>query len=245
MVRNPKISLMPLGTGKGATAVYDGEPSSSFCIQIDGINELLVDCGLGVVQQLKKYCGRVPKFVYISHNHTDHSGELPVVLIVELMNGTKLTVGGSSEVLRRLKEHRIHELYSTGKSANELANWRSIEPGELDMLSEYLSMELFKAKHSELSYGFVLHHNGNPIVGYTSDSGFDPDLYRDLSIAPIFIADGREKASSEHAGFDELKQWQTENSHTQLWVTGYGGIKDRTEESLNYLRIGEPLTLVQ
>ena len=46
---------------------------------------MLVDLGLGVVHSYQKnFPGfQLPNLIYISHNHTDHAGELPVVIAVE------------------------------------------------------------------------------------------------------------------------------------------------------------------
>src|SRR5262245_43157681 len=100
-----KITLIPLGTGKGATAVYDGEPSSSFVIKFNGDCRLLVDTGLGVSPHAIKTCGSVPRNIFISHNHSDHAGELPVLLIVEQTAKHKLRVISGPEVNERLISH--------------------------------------------------------------------------------------------------------------------------------------------
>jgi hypothetical protein len=38
-----------------------------------------------------------------------------------------------------------------------------------------------------------------------ADSGYDEGLYRQLSVAPVVLLDGRSGGSSEHAGFDQLQ----------------------------------------
>jgi hypothetical protein len=81
----PSLTLAVLGAGAGRTAVYDGEPSSSFALCWRGAPVLLLDAGLGAVAAFQRaFPGRpLPALVYCSHNHTDHSGELPVMLAVE------------------------------------------------------------------------------------------------------------------------------------------------------------------
>ena len=37
-----------------------------------------------------------------------------------------------------------------------------------------------------------------------ADSGYDLELYRRLAEAPVLLLDARAKASSEHAGFEEI-----------------------------------------
>ena len=62
-----------------------------------------------------QHAGSVPDNIYISHNHTDHSAELPVLLAVERQKGRQLKLFAEAEVMVRLQEHRLHELVSTGK----------------------------------------------------------------------------------------------------------------------------------
>lgn len=113
-VMAPRLTLTVLGTGAGATAVYSGEPSSAFVLSVNGTPVLLADVGLGTVQQCVRLVGSLPACVYVSHNHTDHAGELPVLLAVEAARAATKHVYAHPDVARRLQQHRLHELHSTG-----------------------------------------------------------------------------------------------------------------------------------
>jgi ribonuclease BN (tRNA processing enzyme) len=138
------LDVVVLGVGAGATAVFHGEASSSFVICQRGQPILLLDAvscclprctvhrqdmsdtegsyidtcalqGLGAVSACIRHTGSIPDHIYISHNHTDHSGELPVLLAVERQRGRRLNLYAEAGVMGRLTEHRLHELVSTGR----------------------------------------------------------------------------------------------------------------------------------
>lgn len=44
------LELICLGTGHGTTHAFEGQPSSSFAVLLDGEPWLLVDCGTGVIR---------------------------------------------------------------------------------------------------------------------------------------------------------------------------------------------------
>jgi ribonuclease BN (tRNA processing enzyme) len=228
--RQPRITLIPLGTGKGATAVYDGEPSSSFVIKVNDECRLWVDTGLGVSARAIKVCGSVPRNIFISHNHSDHAGELPVLLTVEQTAKHKLRVISGPKVNERLIAHRIAELYSTGLKADELADWVPAPEGETIKIDDDLSLIAYMGKHSEVSYGFVLFFRATPILGFSGDSGFDRAFYQKLAVAPILILDARKVATAEHAGFDEVHLFEkTVKSH--VFVGHYGKAAEAPTQS--------------
>lgn len=134
------IDLVVCGVGAGATYVYDGESSSSFVLRVDGRPLLLLDCGTGAVQSVFTHVGCLPDHVYVSHNHTDHAGDLPVMLAVEAQKGHRMTLVAENNVLNTLMAHRLHELHSTGElrlslsatnfaaaAAPYLISWTSIQ----------------------------------------------------------------------------------------------------------------------
>jgi L-ascorbate metabolism protein UlaG (beta-lactamase superfamily) len=224
------ITLMPLGTGKGATAVYEGEPSSSFVIKVNGECRLWVDTGLGVSPHVIKACGSVPKNIFISHNHSDHAGELPVLLIVEQATMRKLRVISGPEVNERLVSHRIAELYSTGLKADQIADWVAAPEGEKVKVDDDLSLVSYQGKHSEVSYGFVLFFKGSPVLGFSGDSGFDRAFYQKLAIAPTLVLDARKGATAEHAGFDELYAFE-KTIKGRVFVGHYGKASEAPTQS--------------
>jgi ribonuclease BN (tRNA processing enzyme) len=117
------VSILFLGVGAGATCVYSREPSSSFVLLRGGTEPLLLcDVGLGVTAACLNLLGSMPAAMYVSHNHTDHSGELPVVVAAE---GTAAAGAGRPLpavyahpiVMAELRTHRLRELESTGACA--------------------------------------------------------------------------------------------------------------------------------
>lgn len=236
-----KITLMPLGTGKGATAVYDDEPSSSFVIKVNDECRLWVDTGLGVSPLAIKTCGSVPKNIFVTHNHSDHAGELPVLLIVEQTAKRKLRVISGPEVNERLIAHRIAELYSTGLKAAEIADWVAAPEGRKIKVDGDLSLIAYKGKHSEVSYGFVLFFRDSPVLGFSGDSGFDRDFYQKLSTARTLVLDARQGATAEHAGFDEVYSFGT-TFKGRIFVTHYGKTSEAPKESV-FLVTGQTVDL--
>ncbi len=69
--------------------------------------------GFGAIKAALQACGKLPRHVYISHNHSDHSAELPVMLAVQQAAGQRMVVHAEAGVMQRLLEHRLHELRST------------------------------------------------------------------------------------------------------------------------------------
>jgi len=242
------VLLVPLGTGKGATSVYQGESSSSFAIMVGKRCRLLVDVGLGVVKQCLRMCGGLPGVVYVSHNHSDHAGELPVMLIVELAAGRKMTVVSAPEVTTRLREHRLHELYSTGKTADDIARWIVAPPGVLTRVDDDFEVVTFRGRHSEISFGMVLYADGAPILGFSSDSGNDDARYDQLAVAPVLLLDARAVSSDEHASFEEVARLRLRiGDGKRLLVTGYGTAAEGpvSTDLFQPVRIGEPVILLK
>ena len=106
-----RVDIVILGTGAGATAVYTQECSSSFVLRVDGKTLLIADVGFGVVSRCIATVGSIPASVYVSHNHSDHAAELPVLLKAD---GRVFDVYCEGGVMARVLEHRLHELRSTG-----------------------------------------------------------------------------------------------------------------------------------
>jgi len=166
------MELVCLGVGAGKTMVYDGEPSSAFLMRAapagctgahpgeEGSHRqglLLIDCGLGVVRACLQHADSVPPLIYVSHNHTDHAGELPVVLAVERTRpgGSRRTVVTERRVAEVLKERRLHETTAVGAYD---ADWIVLEEGQVTPIGHGLAMmPVGPCQHTELCFGFVLY----------------------------------------------------------------------------------------
>lgn len=235
---SPRPVLLPLGTGAGVTTVLYGDPSSSFAILLDGECRLLVDLGYGVVRQAIRFLKTLPTRIYISHNHSDHSGDLPVAALLSANQGQPLTIWSAPEVERRLKEHRLHEFKEAGAWPEDIAKWISTPENKETFIDDDLSLVPHRGRHSETCFGFVLRFQGEAVLGYSADSGFDKGLYENLLEAPTLVLDGRANGSTEHASFEELETFVQTTPDKRVLVIHYG----RPEEAptrLIPLRLGE------
>ncbi|WP_421867919.1 MBL fold metallo-hydrolase [Motiliproteus sp.] len=200
------FELQILGVGGGISHIYQSECSSSLLLLRHQQPWALIDLGLGVVDALHRQGWSLPERVLISHNHTDHAGELPVVLRVEQAAGRRLQVLAETGVCQRLIEHRMAE-HAQLIDPHELAEWRSAEAGERVDLGAGLTLEWLPTRHSERCFGFLLYLEGAPLLGYSADSGELTSLYQRLCEAPTVIFDARETGSDWHAGFDQIQPW--------------------------------------
>uniref|UniRef100_T1IJW3 Replication protein A subunit n=1 Tax=Strigamia maritima TaxID=126957 RepID=T1IJW3_STRMM len=225
------LSIMCLGTGKGATALMHGEPSSSFALLKGGELMLLVDLGLGVTVQIRENLTKELNLgnIYITHNHADHAAELPVVLAV-LQNCKekdikKPTVFAAPEVMTRLKTLRMNEVCNN-ITPEELADWTTCAqyPNRVPLDDEAkFTISCVRSQHSEPCYGFVLYEEDQPLLGFTGDSGFNAELYDLVFTAPNVVIDARTNISWEHAGFEEVQQYiDAYNGTRRVFITGYG-----------------------
>lgn len=216
----PTLTLCCLGTGRGATAVYEGGCSSAFAVLVDGQARLLVDIGFGVVRACCEWLGGVPDNILVTHNHSDHAAELPAVLAAESAAGRRLAVIAGARVAPRLRQHRLHELESTGRPVTNFCDLLVVEDGIA--LGDGLRLALLPGRHSEPSYGFLLYREDAPLLGFSGDSGFDRELYERLFRASTVVLDAREIASAEHAGFDEVSAFAVTRPNRRVFVSGYG-----------------------
>lgn len=202
-----KLSILILGVAGGASHVYEGHCSSSFIILKNDEPFCLVDLGLGVTHTLKKYGYQLPEKIIITHNHTDHAGELPVVLRVEEAKGRMLQIYSAHPVAERLKKYRLAE-HAELYTPQQLAEWISPPPEQKVQLSDELYISFFPTQHSECCYGFIIYQTGDtgdsPLLGYTGDSGVLPKLYDKISKCPVSIFDARENGNEWHASIEAV-----------------------------------------
>ncbi|XP_070571493.1 uncharacterized protein [Ptychodera flava] len=254
-----EIELLCLGTGKGTTAALFGEPSSSLVILVRGKPVLLVDLGLGVLKSYREHIGdTLPLKLFITHNHLDHSGELALGLFLaaekmkQLQNTAKMSVFAGPEVVPRLRDHRLHEIYSAmpREKLDPLLEWIDCKEKETVFLdqSKELFIKAFKSQHKETCYGFVLYYKDVPILGYTADSGYNQEFYDEIFVATTVVVDARIKGNTEHASFVELLNYLDKvKIDTRVLVIGYGTAEDwpNTQDMprLNQMHRGMTYTL--
>ncbi|XP_015766245.1 PREDICTED: tyrosine-protein kinase Fer-like isoform X3 [Acropora digitifera] len=240
------VELYCIGTGTGTTAVVHGQPSSSVIIYHDGKPLLLADIGAGVLKPCMEKLGHshssFPRNVFISHNHMDHSGELPLLLAFESMRRYKakepaLRVLCGPEVEHKLKAHRLDELLSTSYTPEQVAEWIVCKPdGDptyLDDAKQFF-IKIYRTLHSEVCYGFLLHFKDKPILGYLVDSGFNEDVYEFFFQASTVVVDARENGNEDHASFAEVVDYvkKHEFKRSKVYITGYGIDNEYPQEGL-------------
>lgn len=125
------------------------------------------------------HTNRPPPYVYISHNHTDHAGELPVVAAVaHKQNTPKPTLLAHHDVLSVLLQHRLHELQSTGLPLDAFVTPHALCEGEAFALGvSGLSLQPVRSKHSERCFGLLLRWDGQPVLGWTVGGGNKRTMY--------------------------------------------------------------------
>ena len=219
------IELVVLGSGAGASYLYDHLPSSSFMLLANQQPFCLVDLGFGVTHQVLQQFKAFPPQLIITHNHSDHAGELPVVARVELAHGRKLQVFAEQEIAERLKRHRLAE-HADQLSPEEIIDWITPPIAKRTSLAHGLEISFYPGKHSEKSCGFILYQADRPIFSYSADSQLDEAFYKILNQAETFIMDARPTSNAWHADFAQIKPWLQKHRY----ILGHGiNPKNRTD----------------
>ena len=216
------LSLLPLGVGRGADGVLYGHCSTSFVLLRDERPALLIDVGFGVAKTFLERYELLGCPIYVSHNHSDHAAELPVIGAVARAGGTRLRLLSEAGVMDRLQQHRLHELHSTGRELTSFFEFDALTAGEVCSVDDQIGIEPVRGRHAERSFGVKVSFSGQAVLSISADSGFDDALYNDLAEAPLLVLDGREKGNAEHASFDEIEEWAKAHPKTAVFVAGYG-----------------------
>lgn len=211
--------LQVLGVGKGASQVFHGEPSSSLLLLRDEEPLLWIDTGLGSTRACLEAAGKLPQHIIITHNHSDHAGELPVILAVEHKQGRRPTVIAEAEVGHRLRHLRLAE-HHDWLPPEQLARWQDV-PLERDTAItglDGLSVEFRLGHHIERSAGFLLRWQGEPLLACSGDSGNFPALYDFLLAAPCVLLDMRPHGNDNHAALADFNPaWRD-----RAYIIGHG-----------------------
>ena len=239
-------SIQCLGIGNGSTNFRTGLPSSGYVIKHDSEPFLLLDCGLGIGRSLKSHVGHTSiADIFISHNHSDHTGDLPVYSVIHhVTNSAPVTVHGHPEVLQYVNDHCMHEILNTDRPAPDVIRYNPCNDANILQIDD-LELELFKTKHSYRCYGFVAYLENKPVLGWSADSPFDKDLYDEISKAPTVILHARENPNHDHAGFEEIDDYCSRHPQSQYWVAHHDHSNHRfNAQNIRLLKTGIEIALV-
>jgi len=218
-----KVSLKILGVGGGSAKVLNNQCSTAWVLMVNDSPVLLFDLGLGVTYQYKNYFSGLPAQLYISHNHTDHAGELPVLLAIQKANKVNTNLISHTIVMDKLVRHRLDELRSTGNSLGEFCNYIHLTDGQRHALDNNLFLEPIGAKHAETCYGAIIYYGEQPIIGWSADSGFSEELYDKILQASVCLVDARTSGNPDHASFQEFNNYlKSKETHRNIIMVGYG-----------------------
>lgn len=228
--------------------VMNGIPSTGFALLIDDQPFLLIDCGAGIALSYQKIIGEIyPSLLFITHNHLDHAGDLPILSVyIRKKQGVMPSILGHKDVLKIVQTHRFHELCTKEETPDQKANWHPIDTGATYQLDHGLSLQLLPCKHSYLCYGFILYRDGNPILAYSADSAFQEDVYTKMSVAPTIIVDGREvnPSGEEHASFEQIESFFGGYSSNSVYIVHYESTSYQSLfEHIQFMKTGQKILL--
>ena len=238
------LTIQCLGIGRGATNFKTGDPSSAYVIKRYCRPILLLDCGAGVGRSaLKLLNGSLPSDIYLSHNHTDHTGDLPLYIATWPKQAERISLFGHEAVLEIVRSHRLHELSSLELQPSDAVSWN---PADTENKIEVagLTLELFQSAHNYLCFGFRLYDKGSLLLGWTADSRFKQDIYKTVAAAPTAIVHGRDAPSGDHASFEEIDLFAINYPNTQFYVSHYERSKYAfSAANVTLLKIGQEVVI--
>lgn len=239
-----RIELVCLGVGKGASYVMKGVFSTAFCILVNDIPYMLIDAGAGIGLSCQKHVGRIPSNIYITHNHMDHTGDLPILLGV-IGDEVKPKVFGHKSVLDIVKLHRMHDPLV---KVDDLAHWIESDKNNKIYLDHNMYLEILMTKHSYICYGFTLFYHDCQILSYSADTPYDEELFLKLIQAPKIIINARDKSTYDHVSFTEVEKF-IKNLETDpkfnLWFAHYESTTySPSIKNLHLLKEGERIVLL-
>lgn len=213
----PKVEILCLGVGKGASYVMKGITSTAFTLLVDDVPHLQVDLGAGVARACLSMLGHIPTTIYVSHNHFDHTGDLEVA--VHILDNVRVL--GHPSVLEIVQQHRIHDAPATQRHSIERIQWDMPGADGRIQLDDDFALDLFQSQHRYVTYGFMLWHRNRLLLGYPADTGYDEDIYTRATEAPVAVLDGRSSGGSDHASFEEIDAFARRVPNCRILVVHY------------------------
>jgi len=179
--------------GSGTAAPHPWRVSAAHHIRAGGTS-LLLDCGPGAVHRMAGVGVEWHRITHIavSHFHTDHVGDLPMLLFalkyaLPEPRADELTLilppGGSAWIERLAAAFGAYIL-----DPGFAVHVREIEPGTAFELGEAGSIAARKTPHTEHSVAYRV-SIGPRSIGYTGDTGVDPGQEEFFRGVDVLIAE--------------------------------------------------------
>lgn len=156
----------PYATAQGAC--------SGYVINTDGF-QIMLDCGHGVFSKLQKYADYTKLgILVITHLHPDHYGDiycLRQALKYQMREGTR------KDPLFVYMPEGPHPLVEEMKQWDDVFTVVSLEEAQ-KALNDFgrFQLKFFKVQHQIPAYGVQFQANGEPLLTYTGDTGWFPQL---------------------------------------------------------------------
>ncbi len=128
---------------------------------------------------------------------------------------------GHPDVLDIVKTIRLHDNPVAHKENIARIDWIEADAQNTIQLEHGMKLRLFEAQHSYLCYGFVLWRHGQPVFGYSADTGYTKPIYDTITRAPIAVIDGRDKGDQWHASMSEIDAYAQRVPQCAIYVVHY------------------------
>ena len=156
----------PYATAQGAC--------SGYVINTDGF-QIMLDCGHGVFSKLQKYADYTTLgILVITHLHPDHYSD---IYCLRQALKYQMREGKRQEPLYVYLPEGPHPLVEEMKQWDDVFTVISLEDA-VKTVNDFnlFQLNFFKVRHQLPTYGVQFQIGGEPILTYTSDTGWFPEL---------------------------------------------------------------------
>lgn len=224
----------------GNMCTWTKELSTSFIIN----DEILFDTPQSSFKTLlNDYDLKKIKYIIISHFHSDHFGDLHLVLDY-IFNHTKnnLTIIAPKGCKERLFEiFKIFEVSYFQKHTEERVSFIDCENNKIIKLGQY-KIKCFKMLHKDLdAYGFTI-ENENKVVGFSGDSAMCNNIRKILKKSQVaFIDSANVAVDNKHLCTGEVNELCKEFADCKIYAVHLAphSLAEAKYIGLNYAKQGE------
>ena len=156
----------PYATAQGAC--------SGYVINTDGF-QIMLDCGHGVFSKLQKYADYTTLgILVITHLHPDHYSD---IYCLRQALKYQMREGKRQEPLYVYLPEGPHPLLDEVKNWDDVFTVISLEDA-MKTVNDFnlFQLRFFRVQHQLPAYGVQFQRNGQPVLTYTGDTGWFPEL---------------------------------------------------------------------